>query len=112
LVDEIDTRGDMLAVRDGSQVADQFAAHLWMSNDALRLAALPMKITTTGGTVTDLHHRLDIDTLSKLAAKTPTQRNRGRTRGEVPRSTLMRRTARRVRSFSSIGSTIPLPLQA
>ena len=76
LTDEIDiSRGDMLAaVRDRPQVADQFAAHLvWMSNDKLlpgRSYLMKINHTTVPATVTDIHHRLDIDSLSKLAAKT------------------------------------------
>ena len=76
LTDEIDiSRGDMLAaVRDRPQVADQFAAHLvWMSNDKLlpgRSYLMKINHATVAATVTDLHHRVDIDTLSKLAAKT------------------------------------------
>ena len=76
LADEIDiSRGDMLvAVRDRPQVADQFAAHLvWMSNDKLlpgRSYLMKINHTTVPATVTDIHHRLDIDSLSKLAAKT------------------------------------------
>ena len=76
LANEIDiARGDMLAaVRNRPQVADQFAAHLvWMSNDKLlpgRSYLMKINHVTVAATVTDLHHRLDIDTLSKLAAKT------------------------------------------
>jgi len=76
LTDEIDiARGDMLAaVRDRPQVADQFAAHLvWMSADKLlpgRSYLMKINHATVAATVTDLHHRVDIDTLSKLAAKT------------------------------------------
>ncbi len=76
LADEIDiARGDMLAaVRDRPQVADQFAAHLvWMSNDKLlpgRSYLMKINHTTVPATVTDLHHQLDVNTLSKLAAKT------------------------------------------
>jgi bifunctional enzyme CysN/CysC len=68
-------RGDMLAaVRGRPQVADQFAAHLvWMSNDKLlpgRSYLMKINHSTVTATVTDLRHRLDINTLSKLAAGT------------------------------------------
>jgi bifunctional enzyme CysN/CysC len=76
LADEIDvSRGDMLAAaRSRPQVADQFAAHLvWMSYEKLlpgRSYLMKINHATVPATVTDLHHRLDITTLSKLAAKT------------------------------------------
>ena len=76
LADEIDiARGDMLAgSRDRPQVADQFAAHLvWMSSEKLfpgRSYLMKIGPSTLVATVTDLKHRLDIDTLAKLAAKT------------------------------------------
>src|SRR6185312_11334843 len=76
LADEIDiARGDVLAaVRDRPQIADQFAAQLvWMSNDHLlpgRSYFMKIGARTMTATVTDLRHRIDVDTLSKLAAKT------------------------------------------
>ncbi len=76
LADEIDIpRGDMFAaVRDRPQIADQFAAHLvWMSNENLfpgRSYFVKINNCTLAATVTDLKHQLDIDTMSKLAAKT------------------------------------------
>jgi bifunctional enzyme CysN/CysC len=76
LASEIDiARGDMLtAVRDRPQVADQFAAHLvWMSSDKLlpgRSYLIKINNSTLAATVTDLKHQLDVNTLSKLAAKT------------------------------------------
>ena len=76
LADEIDiARGDMLAaMRDRPLVADQFAAHLvWLSNDKLmpgRSYLMKINHATVAATVTDIHHRLDINNLSKLAAKT------------------------------------------
>ena len=67
----------LAAVRDRPQVADQFAAHLvWMSNDKLlpgRSYLMKINHVTVAATVADLPHRLDIDTLSKLAAKTLAQ---------------------------------------
>ena len=76
LADEIDVpRGDMFAaVRDRPQVADQFAAHLvWMSSEKLlpgRSYLMKINNCTIAATVTDLKHQLDVNSLSKLAAKT------------------------------------------
>jgi len=78
LADEVDiARGDMLvALRDRPQVADQFAAHLvWMSAEKLapgRSYLMKINHATLAATVTELKHKLDIDTLAKLAAKTLT----------------------------------------
>ncbi len=78
LDDEIDVaRGDMfVAPRARPQVADQFAAHLvWMSDDSLlpgRTYLLKSGHSTVTATVTELRHRIDVGTLSKLAAKTLT----------------------------------------
>ena len=75
LADEIDiARGDMLAAaRARPQVADQFAAHLvWMASDALqpgRSYLLKINNNIAVATVTELKHRIDIETLSHLAAK-------------------------------------------
>lgn len=76
LADEIDVaRGSVLAhSTDRPQVLDQFAAHLvWMGDDPLMPGrSYLMKIGTRSVpvTVTELKHRLDINTLVKLAAKT------------------------------------------
>ena len=76
LVDEIDVaRGDMLAVpRDRAAVADQFAAHLvWMAPEKLhpgRPYLMMINNNTVTATVTELKHRIDVNTLAKLAAKT------------------------------------------
>ncbi len=76
LADEIDiARGDVLAaLRERPQVADQFAAQLvWMSSHALqpgRSYLMKIGARTTMATVTELRHRVDVDTLAKLAAKT------------------------------------------
>jgi bifunctional enzyme CysN/CysC len=78
LVDEIDiARGDILVgIRDRPHVADQFSAQLiWMSNDQLlpgRSYLMKINHATVAVTVTDLRHRIDVNTLSKLAAKTLT----------------------------------------
>ncbi len=76
LADEIDvSRGDMFAaLRDRAQVADQFAAHLvWMSAENLfpgRSYLMKINHSTLPATVTEIKHRIDVTTLSKLAAKT------------------------------------------
>ncbi|MDO8876800.1 MAG: sulfate adenylyltransferase subunit CysN [Pseudolabrys sp.] len=76
LNEEIDVaRGDMLAaLRDRPQVADQFAAHLvWMANEPLlpgRSYLMKINHNWLTATVTDLKHRIDVNTLAKLAAKT------------------------------------------
>jgi bifunctional enzyme CysN/CysC len=76
LTDDIDiARGDMLAaMRDRPQIADQFMAHLiWMSNEQLlpgRSYFMKINNCNIAATVTELKHQLDVNTLSKLAAKT------------------------------------------
>jgi bifunctional enzyme CysN/CysC len=74
--DDVDVaRGDILAsVTDRPQVADQFAAHLiWMSDEKLlpgRSYLLKIGTRTLPATVTELKHRLDVNTLAKHATKT------------------------------------------
>ncbi len=76
LADEIDiARGDIIVPAQARpDVADQFAAHvLWMADDALLpgrpylmkigAAYVPVKVTA-------LKHKVDVDTLEQLAAKT------------------------------------------
>jgi len=76
LADEIDiARGDVLSASDRRpEVADQFAAHLiWMSGQSLlpgRSYLMKIGAKTTPATVTELRHRVDINTLEKHAAKT------------------------------------------
>ncbi|MGH6727161.1 MAG: adenylyl-sulfate kinase, partial [Pseudolabrys sp.] len=76
LAHEIDiARGDMLAaLRDRPQVADQFVAHLvWMSSEQLfpgRSYFMKINSCTIAATVSELKHRIDVNSLSKLAAKT------------------------------------------
>jgi bifunctional enzyme CysN/CysC len=76
LAHEIDiARGDVLAPAwERPQVADQFAAHLvWMSPERLlpgRSYFIKINHATLAATVTDLKHRIDTDSLAKLAAKT------------------------------------------
>ncbi|WP_137045745.1 sulfate adenylyltransferase subunit CysN [Pseudolabrys sp. FHR47] len=76
LADEIDiARGDVMApMRERPQVADQFAAHLvWMSAERLlpgRSYLMKINHGAVVATVTELKHRVDTDSLAKLAAKT------------------------------------------
>jgi bifunctional enzyme CysN/CysC len=76
LADEIDiARGDVLAAPDRRpEVADQFAAHLiWMSEQILlpgRSYLMKIGAKTTPARVTQLRHRVDVNTLDKHAAKT------------------------------------------
>lgn len=76
LADEIDVaRGDMLVSPEHRpQVADQFAAHLvWMSQEPLlpgRSYLMKINHVTLPASVTELKHRIDIESLDKLAAKT------------------------------------------
>ncbi len=75
LADEVDVaRGDMfVAPRDRPQVADQFAAHVvWMSGDNLlpgRSYLMQINHNTLPATVTEIKHRIDVDTQAKLAVK-------------------------------------------
>jgi bifunctional enzyme CysN/CysC len=76
LADEIDiSRGDLLAAPAARpEVSDQFAAHmLWMAEDELlpgRQYLLKIGTRTTPVTVTALKHKVDVNTLDSLAAKT------------------------------------------
>jgi bifunctional enzyme CysN/CysC len=76
LADEIDiARGDMLTSPQGiAQVADQFAAHVvWMSDERLlpgRSYLVKINHGTVPGTVTALKHRIDVNTLARIATKT------------------------------------------
>ena len=76
LADEVDiARGDVLARPDTRpEVADQFTAHvIWMSADSLlpgRSYLMKIGARTTPATITDLKHRIDVNTQEKLAAKT------------------------------------------
>ncbi len=67
--------GDMLAApRNRPQVADQFAAHLvWRSQAPLlpeRDYLMKINGVTLGASITNLRHRIDVDSLAKLAADT------------------------------------------
>lgn len=72
LADEIDVaRGDMFAApRERPQVADQFAARVvWMSGDKLmpgRSYLMKINHFTLPATVTEIKHRIDIDTQARL----------------------------------------------
>ena len=75
LEDEIDiSRGDVVAAASSpAQVADQFAAHLlWMGEHALlpgRPYWLKIGARTVGASVTEIKHRVDVNTQDHLAAK-------------------------------------------
>jgi bifunctional enzyme CysN/CysC len=64
----------LAAMRDRPQVADQFAAHVvWLSEEPLlpeRSYLMNINNCTVPATVTELKHRIDVDTLARLAAKT------------------------------------------
>jgi len=76
LADELDiARGDVLCHADARpEVADQFTAHLiWMSADPMlpgRSYLLKLGAKTAPAQITDLRHRIDVNTQEKLAAKT------------------------------------------
>ncbi|MGE0715950.1 MAG: sulfate adenylyltransferase subunit CysN [Alphaproteobacteria bacterium] len=73
--DEIDaSRGDVISAADARpEVADQFAAHVvWMNEASLfpgRSFLLKAGTRTVTATVTEIKHRVDVNTLSHLAAK-------------------------------------------
>ncbi len=73
---EIDvSRGDVLARPDQAPVvADQFATHLlWMAAEAMlpeRSYVIRLGAATATARITDLVHRVDVNTLDRLAAKT------------------------------------------
>jgi len=76
LEDEIDiSRGDVLvAPQARPEVADQFAAHLlWMAEDELlphRQYLLKIGAQTVPAQVTQLKHKVDVNSLERLAART------------------------------------------
>ncbi len=75
LADEIDvSRGDVIAAAgDPPEVADQFAAHvLWMDDAALlpgRPYWLQIGSRSVAASVSEIKHRIDVNTQDKLAAK-------------------------------------------
>ena len=76
LADEVDvSRGDILAVPTARpEVSDQFAAHLlWMAEEELlpgRQYLLKIGARTIPASVTDLKHKVEVNTLEHLAGKT------------------------------------------
>jgi bifunctional enzyme CysN/CysC len=76
LNDEVDiSRGDVLAAASARpEVSDQFSAHvLWMAEDELlpgRQYLLKVGAKTVPATVTELKHKVDVNTLDHLAGKT------------------------------------------
>jgi bifunctional enzyme CysN/CysC len=76
LADEIDvSRGDILAAPTARpEVSDQFAAHLlWMAEEELlpgRQYLLKVGARTVPASVTELKHKVDVNTLEHLAGKT------------------------------------------
>ncbi|MEP7097377.1 MAG: sulfate adenylyltransferase subunit CysN, partial [Dokdonella sp.] len=75
LTDALDvSRGDVIAsAGDPLQVADQFAAHLlWMGDEALlpgRSYWLQIGASTLGASITEIKHKVDVNTQEQLAAK-------------------------------------------
>ena len=75
LADEVDaSRGDVIAAAsDPPEVADQFAAHLlWMGDERLlpgRPYLLKLGARTVGASVTEIKHKIDVNTQEHLAAK-------------------------------------------
>jgi bifunctional enzyme CysN/CysC len=68
------SRGDVLAAADDPpEVADQFAAHLLWMGDAPLLPGrgywLKLGSRTVNATVTDIRHRIDINTQEEIAAR-------------------------------------------
>ena len=76
LADEIDvSRGDVLAPPNARpELSDQFAAHLlWMAEDELlpgRQYLIKIGSKTVSASITELKHKIDVNTLDHLAAKT------------------------------------------
>jgi bifunctional enzyme CysN/CysC len=75
LADEVDaSRGDIIAAAvNPPEVADQFAAHLlWMGDEHLlpgRPYLLKIGARTVGASVTEIKHKIDVNTQEFLAAK-------------------------------------------
>ena len=75
LADELDiARGDLLSRPDSRpEVADQFTAHvIWMSAEPMlpgRSYLMKLGARTTPASITDLKHRIDVNSQDKLAAK-------------------------------------------
>ena len=75
LEDEIDiSRGDVLAAADNRpEVSDQFSAHvIWMSDEKMmpgRSYLLKIGAKSVSASVTEIKHKVDVNTFQKLAAK-------------------------------------------
>ncbi|WP_222565003.1 sulfate adenylyltransferase subunit CysN [Novilysobacter antarcticus] len=75
LTDEIDvSRGDVIAAADDPpEVADQFAAHVLWMNDAPLLPGRPYWLQigtrTVAASISEIKHRIDVNTQDALAAK-------------------------------------------
>ncbi|WP_310200097.1 sulfate adenylyltransferase subunit CysN [Ancylobacter sp. 3268] len=75
LEDEVDiSRGDIIAAAAARpEVSDQFAAHLiWMHDDALlpgRPYLIKIGTRTVSASVTEIKHKVDVNSFQKLAAK-------------------------------------------
>lgn len=75
LRDEVDvSRGDVIASASSpAEVADQFAAHLLWMGDARLLPGRPYLLQigsrTVGASVTEIKHKVDVNTQDQLAAK-------------------------------------------
>ena len=76
LTDEIDiSRGDILAAPEARpEVADQFAAHvLWMAEEEMlphRQYLIKIGSQTVPGQITQLKHKVDVNTLEHMASRT------------------------------------------
>jgi bifunctional enzyme CysN/CysC len=76
LADEVDiSRGDVLvAPDDRPEVSEQFAAHLlWMAEEELlpgRQYLIKIGAKTVPASVTELKHKIDVNSLENFAAKT------------------------------------------
>ena len=76
LADEVDiSRGDVLAAPDARpDVSEQFAAHLlWMAEEELlpgRQYLLKLGTATVPAAISELKHKVDVNTLDHMAAKT------------------------------------------
>jgi bifunctional enzyme CysN/CysC len=76
LEDEVDvSRGDVLAAaNDRPEFSDQFSAHvLWMAQEKMipgRTYLLKLGTRTVSASVTEIKHKVDVNTFQKLAAKT------------------------------------------
>jgi bifunctional enzyme CysN/CysC len=76
LADAVDvSRGDLLSAANApAEVADQFEAHLvWMHEEPLlpgRSWLLKLGTATVGASVTEIRHRVDVDTQAQAAART------------------------------------------